>query len=179
MRGSGSRPPGAPEEPRRPAREVDRPTHFDERGRVRMVDVGDKPVTRRHATAEGSIRMSARALEAIVSGEVEKGDALAVARLAAIAGAKRTAELIPLCHPLPLDAVDVELRPDPSLPGLHLVVHASAEARTGVEMEALTAVAAGLLALYDTCKAIDRGMEIGPIRLLEKSGGASGEWRRW
>lgn len=143
-----------------------------------MVDVGDKPVTRRRATAEGCLRMREGTLQAIVSGEIEKGDALAVARIAAIAGAKRTAELVPLCHPLPLDAVEVELQPDPSLPGVRLLVRTSAAARTGVEMEALTAVVAGLLALYDTCKGQDRGMEIGPIRLLEKSGGVSGDWRR-
>lgn len=152
--------------------------HLDDRGRARMVDVGEKPVTRRRATAEGSIRMRRETLEALVSGEVEKGDALAVARLAAIGGAKRTPELVPLCHPLPLDVVEVELHPEPSLPGIRVVVRTSAEARTGVEMEALTAVATGLLALYDMCKAMDRGMEIGPIRLLEKSGGTSGDWRR-
>lgn len=159
-------------------RSGDVPTHLDRHGRVRMVDVGAKPVSRRRATAEGTIRMRPGTLEALVSGEVEKGDALAVARLAAIGGAKRAAELIPLCHPLPLDAVDVELHPEPSLPGLRLVVRTSAEARTGVEMEALTGVTAGLLALYDMCKALDRGMEIGPVRLLEKSGGTSGDWRR-
>lgn len=153
-------------------------SELDERGRVRMVDVGGKPVTRRRATAEGTIRTRPETLEALLAGEVAKGDAFAVARLAAIGGAKRTAELVPLCHPLPLDAVEVEIDPDPSLPGLRVRVRVSAEARTGVEMEALTGVAAGLLALYDMCKALDRGMELGPIRLLEKSGGRSGDWRR-
>lgn len=150
----------------------------DERGRVRMVDVGEKPVTRRRATAEGALRTNPETLEALLEGRLAKGDALAVARVAAIGGAKRTADLVPLCHPLPLDAVEVEIRPDPSLPGLHLRVHAAAEARTGVEMEALAGAAAGLLALYDMCKSLDRGMEIGPIRLLEKTGGSSGDWRR-
>ena len=152
--------------------------HLDERGRAKMVDVGEKPVTRRRALAEGTIRMRAETLEALMAGEMEKGDALAVARLAAIGGAKRTAELVPLCHPLPLDAIEVELEPMPAVPGVRIRASASAEARTGVEMEALTAVAAGLLALYDMCKGLDRGMEIGPVRLLEKSGGASGTWRR-
>ncbi len=154
------------------------PSHLDESGRVRMVDVGDKPVTRRHAAAEGTIRMRRETLDALLAGQMEKGDALAVARLAAIGGAKRTADLVPLCHPLPLEAIDVEVRPEAALPGVRVRVRTSAEARTGVEMEALTAVAAGLLAVYDMCKAIDRGMEIGPLRLLEKSGGVSGDWRR-
>lgn len=153
-------------------------SHLDERGRARMVDVGDKPVTRRRATAEGTIRMRPETLETLLAGRVEKGDAMAVARLAAIGGAKRAAELVPLCHPLPLDAVDVELLPEPDLPGIRLRVRASAEARTGVEMEALAAVAVGLLALYDMCKGIDRGMEIGPVRLIEKKGGTRGDWRR-
>ena len=152
-------------------------THLDEAGRVRMVDVSDKPVTRRTAIAEGVIVMRASTLEAILAGEVEKGEALAVARLAAIGGAKRTSELVPLCHPLPLDRVDTELAPDHDLPGIRLRVTASAEARTGVEMEALAAVSTGLLALYDMCKSRDRGMTLGPIRLLEKSGGRSGTWR--
>lgn len=153
-------------------------THLDEQGRVRMVDVGGKPVTRRRAVAEGFLRMEPATLEALRAGRVEKGDALAVARLAAIGGAKRTAELVPLCHPVPLDAVEVEVIPDAELPGVRLVVRTSAEARTGVEMEALAGVAAGLLALYDMCKALERGMTIGPIRLLEKAGGASGRWTR-
>lgn len=116
-------------------------------------------------------------LEAILGGAIEKGEALAVARLAAIAGAKRTSEWIPLCHPIPLDGVEVDLAPDPKLPGIRVTVAATAEARTGVEMEALTGVASALLALYDMCKGIDRGMTLGPIRLLEKTGGRSGSWR--
>jgi cyclic pyranopterin phosphate synthase len=152
-------------------------THVDALGRVRMVDVGAKPVTRRQAVATGSIRMRITTLEAILAGNIQKGEVLALARVASIAGAKRTSELIPLCHPLPLDAVDPELAADPELPGVRLTVRTSAEARTGVEMEALAAVAAGLLTVYDMCKGVDRGMVIGPIRLLHKTGGASGEWR--
>ncbi|WP_419949501.1 cyclic pyranopterin monophosphate synthase MoaC [Candidatus Palauibacter sp.] len=155
---------------------MERLTHLDAAGRVRMVDVGDKPLTRRVAVAEGRIRMRRETLEAIRRGEIEKGEALAVARLAAIQGAKAASALVPLCHPIPLDAVDVDLEAVEALPGYRLTVRASAEWRTGVEMEALAGVAAGLLALYDMCKAIDRGMTLGPIRLLEKRGGRSGAW---
>lgn len=161
-------------------RSTDRPatplSHLDEKGRVRMVDVSDKPISRRVATAEGTIQMLPETLDAILAGDIAKGEALAVARLAAVTGAKRTTDIVPLCHPLPLDAVETDIQADSDLPGLRLVVRTSAEARTGVEMEALTAVAAGLLALYDMCKAVDRGMILGPIRLLEKSGGRSGTW---
>lgn len=155
---------------------MDRLTHLDAAGRVRMVDVADKPLTRRVARAAGSIRMRRATLEAIRGGEVEKGEAIAVARLAAIQGAKAAAAIVPLCHPIPLDAVDVDIEPDETLPGYRLGVRASAEWRTGVEMEAMAGVAAGLLALYDMCKAIDRGMSLGPIRLIEKRGGRSGTW---
>ena len=155
---------------------MERLTHLDAAGRVRMVDVGDKPLTRRVAVAEGRIRMRRETLEAIRRGEIEKGEALAVARLAAIQGAKAASALVPLCHPIPLDAVDVDLEAVEALPGYRLTVRASAEWRTGVEMEALAGVAAGLLALYDMCKAIDRGMTLGPLRLLEKRGGRSGAW---
>ncbi len=151
-------------------------SHLDESGRARMVDVSGKPVSRRVAEAEGSIAMKRETLAAIGSGATPKGDVLAVAKLAAIGGAKRTAELIPLCHPLPLDVVDVVVEADEELPGLRVRVRASAEARTGVEMEAMCAVAVGLLAVYDMCKGIDRGMSIGPIRLLTKRGGTSGSW---
>lgn len=153
-------------------------SHLDDEGRARMVDVSGKDVTRRRAVAEGEIRMEPATLEAVRADEVEKGDVLTVARLAAIGGAKRTAELIPLCHPLPLDAVDVEVEPEPDLPGLRIRVSATTEARTGVEMEALTAVAVGLLAVYDMCKGIDRGMTVEGVRLLEKSGGRTGRWTR-
>lgn len=152
-------------------------THLDGAGRVRMVDVGDKPVTRRTAVAEGTIRMKAETLEAVQEGQIEKGEALAVARLAAIQGAKRTASLIPLCHPLPIDAVEVEIQPLPDLPGYRVRVSVSAEWRTGVEMEALTGVSMALLTLYDMCKALDRGMELGPVRLSSKRGGRSGDWQ--
>lgn len=156
----------------------ERLTHVDDEGRVRMVDVGAKDVTERTALAEGEIRMARETLDAILAGGSAKGNVLAVARVAAIGGAKRTAELIPLCHPVALDAVHVEIEAREDLPGLRMLVRASARARTGVEMEALCGVAAGLLAVYDMCKAGDRGIEIGPIRLLEKRGGASGTWRR-
>lgn len=153
-------------------------THLDAGGHARMVDVSDKPVTRRRAAADGVIRMRPETLRAIEEREVAKGDVLAVARLAAIGGAKRTAELVPLCHPLALEAIEVRVEAEPELPGLRITVEASAEARTGVEMEALCGVTAGLLAVYDMCKAVDRGMEIGPVRLVEKRGGRSGEWSR-
>ncbi len=117
-------------------------------------------------------------LEAILGGAIEKGEALAVARLAAIAGAKRTSEWIPLCHPIPLDGVEVDLAPDPKLPGIRVTVAATAEARTGVEMEALTAVSVAALTLYDMCKALHRGIRITDVSLVHKSGGRSGEWTR-
>lgn len=151
-------------------------THLDERGDARMVDVGDKPVTRRSATAEGFVRLGPDALAAVVERRAKKGDVLAIAQLAAIQGAKRTSDLIPLCHPLPISAVDVELTVEGST--VRCVATVRTEGRTGVEMEALTAVSAGLLTVYDMLKAVDRGMELGPVRLLEKSGGRSGTWRR-
>jgi cyclic pyranopterin phosphate synthase len=120
--------------------------------------------------------MEPSTLEAIRAGRVEKGEALAVARVAAIEGVKRTASLIPLCHPIPIDSVDVDIDPDETLPGLRIRVRVSSEWRTGVEMEAMTGVSVGLLAVYDMCKALDRGMELGPVRLLEKHGGRSGSW---
>ena len=153
-------------------------THLDERGNARMVDVGEKPMTRRRARATGRIRMAPATLTAIQAGGVPKGDVLAVARLAAIGGAKRTADTVPLCHPLPLDSVVVELEMDSGLPGVRISVEASVEARTGVEMEALCGVSAGLLAVYDMCKGMDRGMEISEIWLVTKQGGRSGVWRR-
>ncbi|MGW8282415.1 MAG: cyclic pyranopterin monophosphate synthase MoaC [Gemmatimonadota bacterium] len=158
--------------------DTDRFPHLDEAGRARMVDVGDKQVTRRRALAEGSIRMERETLRAILDRDIAKGDVLAVARIAAVGGAKRTADLVPLCHPLPLNSVSVEIEAVEDLPGLRLTVEASTEARTGVEMEALCAVSAGLLAVYDMCKSMDRAMELGPVLLLEKEGGRSGMWRR-
>lgn len=151
-------------------------SHLDEAGAARMVDVGDKPVTQRQAVAECWVRMQPRTLEAISSASVAKGDAIGVARLAGITAAKRTWELIPLCHPLPLDsvAVDAELTAE----GVRFEARARVTARTGVEMEALTAAAVAGLALIDMVKAIEPGVAIDGVRLLEKSGGKSGHWRR-
>ena len=153
-------------------------THFDEAGRPRMVDVGDKPVSRREAVARGVVRMRAETLGQIVAGRVEKGDVLRVAEVAGIMAAKRAGELVPMCHPLGLSAVEVAVQPDPDLPGVQIQAVVRTEARTGVEMEALTAVAVAALTVYDMCKAIDRDMVIGDIRLVEKSGGKSGPYRR-
>jgi len=143
-----------------------------------MVDVSAKGVTAREAVARGEVTMQAATLAAIAAGGVPKGDVLAVARLAGIMAAKRTSDLIPLCHPLPLSHIDVELTPDPGGSRVRIESRVRVEARTGVEMEALTAVAVAGLTLYDMCKAIDRGMTIGPIRLVEKRGGRSGVYRR-
>ncbi len=151
-------------------------THFDASGRAHMVDVADKDETHRVAVAAGRVRMLPETLRRILDGSAAKGDVLGVARVAAIQGAKRTAELIPLCHPLPLTRVAVELRPDESASAVECRVTAETVGRTGVEMEALTAVSVGLLTIYDMCKAIDRGMRLEEIRLLEKKGGRSGHW---
>ncbi|MGB1071419.1 MAG: cyclic pyranopterin monophosphate synthase MoaC [Planctomycetota bacterium] len=155
-------------------------SHVNEEGEASMVDVGDKTVTDRRAVAEGKIHMKPSTLDLIVAGDVEKGDVLTVARLAAIQGAKETSRLIPLCHPLPLDHVDVELDYGRSEDQAWITVRVQTrvQAKTGVEMEALVAVSNGLLTIYDMCKAVDRGMEIGQIQLLEKSGGRSGHWIR-
>ena len=151
-------------------------THLDAAGRPRMVDVGDKQVTRRVAVAEGRIVTSAATARAIVEGTAPKGNVLLVAQLAGITGAKRTAELIPLCHALPLSSVEVEMEVDEGLPGVRARATARVEARTGVEMEALTAVSVALLTIYDMCKARDREMRIEAIRLVRKEGGRSGGW---
>jgi len=143
-----------------------------------MVDVGGKAPTQRECVARGAVRMSAATLAEIAGGRVAKGDALAVARIAGVQAAKRTHEWIPLAHPLPLDAVEVELRPNPAGPSLEIEARVRAHARTGVEMEALVAVTAAGLAVYDMCKAIDRGMTLEAVRLVRKSGGKSGEWLR-
>jgi cyclic pyranopterin phosphate synthase len=143
-----------------------------------MVDVGEKEATQRSAIAEGWIRMQPSTLDAIRQNAIEKGDVLTVARIAGINTAKRTSEWIPLCHPLQIDLVDVSLRLDDNLPGVRVEARVGLTARTGAEMEALVAVSAALLTVYDMCKALERGMEIGTIRLLEKSGGRSGTWRR-
>ena len=153
-------------------------THLDERGRARMVDVGEKTETLRVARAEAVVRMAADTLQAIVDAAAPKGDVLGAARLAGIMAAKRTHELIPLCHPLSLTFVGVELTPDAALPGLRIVAEARLTGRTGVEMEVLVAASVAALTVYDMCKALDRGMEILNVRLLEKSGGRSGQWVR-
>ena len=141
-----------------------------------MVDVGAKPVTERSATAEGAVRMSRSAYDLVASHGVEKGDVLAVARLAGTMAAKRTGELIPLCHPLALDLVTVEAELDEALPGVRVRARAKVTARTGVEMEALTAVAVACLTVYDMVKAVDRGMIIEGVRLTSKTGGTRGDW---
>ncbi|HWK89595.1 MAG TPA: cyclic pyranopterin monophosphate synthase MoaC [Longimicrobium sp.] len=151
-------------------------THLDPSGRPRMVDVGEKAPTQRLAVAEGAIRMSPETLAAILAGDTPKGSVLTIAQLAGIMGAKRTADLIPLCHPLPLSSVEVSLAPDQALPGLRATATARVEGKTGVEMEALVAVSTALLTVYDMCKARDRGMRIEGIRLLRKEGGRSGTW---
>ena len=151
-------------------------THLDESGRPRMVDVGGKEVTRRTAVAEGKIRMAPETLRAIVAGDTPKGNVLLIAQLAGITGAKRTPDLIPLCHSVPLTSVEVDVKPDDALPGIRVTATVGVEARTGVEMEALTAVSCALLTVYDMCKARDRGMAIEGVRLLRKEGGRSGTW---
>jgi cyclic pyranopterin phosphate synthase len=152
-------------------------THLDARGQARMVDVAAKDETRRVARAGGSIRMQPATLRQIASGSARKGDVLGIARIAAVQAAKRTSELIPLCHPLALTHVSVDFEPDRKASAVRCVATVATVGRTGVEMEALTAVAVGLLTIYDMCKAVDRGMRMGDIRLLEKLGGRSGHWR--
>ena len=151
-------------------------SHVDAKGKVRMVDVGDKPVTTREALARGEITMSAPALRQIRSGKIKKGDPLQTARLAGIMAAKQTSALIPLCHPLPLTHVSVELTP--TRQGYRIEARVRTNAQTGVEMEALTAVAVAALTIYDMVKAVDRAMVIGGICLVEKSGGRSGRYER-
>lgn len=152
-------------------------THFDHHGQAHMVDVSDKPSTARVAVAQGEIRMLPATLALIESGQAGKGDVLGVARIAAIQGTKKTAELIPLCHPLALSkvAVDWSLQHDPPSVKCEVTVHTTGP--TGVEMEALTGVTVALLTIYDMCKAVDRGMRIGPVELVHKSGGKSGVWQ--
>jgi cyclic pyranopterin phosphate synthase len=150
-------------------------THLDADGAAHMVDVGDKAVTRREAVATGHISMSAEAFDAIRAGAVKKGDVLAVARVAGIMAAKRTSDLVPLCHPLPITRVSLDLSPEGS--GITAVAMVATDGKTGVEMEALTAVSVALLTVYDMAKAIDKSMTIKDIRVLEKRGGRSGDWR--
>jgi cyclic pyranopterin phosphate synthase len=153
-------------------------THLDESGAARMVDVSSKEPTRRVARASGAIRMEAAALEALVAGELPKGDALAVARIAGIQAAKLAPTLVPLAHPLPLEHVAVEVTPDLALPGVRVTAEIVVTARTGAEMEALCAVTGALLSLYDMTKSLDRSMTLEAIRLEHKSGGRSGAWER-
>ncbi len=153
-------------------------THIGRQGEAHMVDVGDKAETTRIATAEGRVRMAPVTLKLILDGNAKKGDVIGTARLAGIMAAKQTASLIPLCHPLMLTKVGVEIEPDHALPGLRIVATAKLTGRTGVEMEALTAVTVAALTIYDMAKAADKAMEITGIRLLEKTGGKSGDYRR-
>ncbi len=155
---------------------ADHLTHLDDSGSAHMVDVGAKPVTHRVAVAEATIRMRPETLAMIVEGRAPKGDVFAVARVAGIQAAKRTSELIPLCHPIPITKVSVELEPGDAC--VHVISTCATDGKTGIEMEALAAAATAALALYDMCKAVDRGMEITGVRLMEKSGGASGDWLR-
>ena len=153
-------------------------SHLDDEGRARMVDVGSKPASRRTAAAEGAVQMSAEAFRLVMERAVEKGDVLAVAELAGVMAAKKTGELVPLCHPLALDVVTVEARLDESLPGVRITASVSLTGRTGVEMEALTAVSVACLTVYDMIKSVDRGMVIDEIRLVSKTGGTRGDWHR-
>ncbi len=152
-------------------------THLDESGAAQMVDVSEKAVTSRTAIAEGAITMQAATLALIMEGAVAKGDVLATARIAGIMAAKKTHELVPLCHPIMLAKVTIDIEADPDLPGLRVRATTKVADRTGVEMEALTAVSVACLTIYDMAKAADRGMVIGPIRLVEKHGGRSGAWK--
>jgi cyclic pyranopterin monophosphate synthase len=153
-------------------------THIGSTGEAHMVDVGGKAETERTAVAEGAVTMQAETLATIIAGNAKKGDVLATARIAGIMAAKKTHELIPLCHPLFLNKVAVEIEPDEGLPGLRVSATVRVTGKTGVEMEALTAVSVACLTIYDMAKAVDRGMTISDIRLVEKRGGKSGDWRR-
>ena len=155
----------------------DQLNHFNQRGEAHMVDVGDKSVTQRRAVAEGMIQMQAETLQRIIQGEHKKGDVLGVARVAGVMAAKKTPDLVPLCHPLQLTHVDIQLNPDVESQCVHCVVEVKTAGQTGVEMEALTAVQITLLTIYDMCKAMDRGMTMNNIGLVKKSGGKSGDWK--
>jgi cyclic pyranopterin monophosphate synthase len=152
-------------------------THFDNAGQAHMVDVGDKESTHRVAVAAGRIRMLPTTLDLVRSGTTKKGDVLGIARIAAIQGAKRTSELIPLCHPLAITRIAVDFAIDEAAAAIDCRAQVETRGQTGVEMEALTAVQVGLLTIYDMCKAVDRGMTIERVRLIEKRGGKSGHWR--
>jgi cyclic pyranopterin phosphate synthase len=153
-------------------------THFNASGEAHMVDVGDKAITHRFAVAEGRIRMQAETLQLIREGGHKKGDVLGIARIAGIMAAKKTAELVPLCHPLALTKINIELTPQPDSNSVYCQSRVETRGQTGVEMEALCATQIALLTIYDMCKAVDRGMTIDQVRLLEKSGGKSGHWTR-
>lgn len=155
---------------------ADELTHLDEKGNARMIDVGEKTPTARRAVAEAAVLMAESTRERLFADDLPKGDAIATVRIAAIQAAKRTSSLIPLCHPLPIESVSVAVTPTSD--GATITVTASVTAKTGVEMEAMTGAAVGAVALYDMIKGVDRGSQIGSVRLLEKSGGRSGEWRR-
>jgi cyclic pyranopterin phosphate synthase len=156
----------------------ERLTHLDDAGRARMVDVGDKPATERRALAEAVVTVTPATAALVAAGDAPKGDVLAVARIAGIQGGKRTSELIPLCHPLALSFLGVEGEIDADAGTITLTAEARTTGPTGVEMEALTAVSVAALTVYDMVKGVQRGAQIGPVRLLEKSGGRSGQWRR-
>ena len=156
---------------------ADKLSHIDETGAAHMVDVGGKDDTERLASASGTIAMKPETLAMIMSGQAKKGDVLATARIAGIMAAKKTSDLIPLCHPLALTQVTVDIAEDKALPGLAVTATAKLKGKTGVEMEALTACSVALLTIYDMAKAVDRGMVIGDIRVTEKSGGKSGHWK--
>lgn len=155
---------------------ADKLSHISGSGAAHMVDVGDKEITRRTASAAGSIVMHRETLAMILEGDAKKGDVLGTARIAGIMAAKKTSDLVPLCHPLALDKVTIDIEADDALPGFRVVAKASLTGKTGVEMEALTACSIALLTIYDMAKAVDRGMRIAEIRVVEKSGGKSGHW---
>jgi cyclic pyranopterin phosphate synthase len=151
-------------------------THLDDEGNARMVDVGGKGATARTAVAEAVVTMTSEVKEQLLAGDLPKGDALGVARIAAIMAAKQTPHLVPLCHPIPIESIEVDVAERPT--GVRIVVTARTTAKTGIEMEAMTAAAIGAVTIYDMVKGLDRSVEIGPVRLLHKSGGKSGEWNR-
>ncbi|MGM0472418.1 MAG: cyclic pyranopterin monophosphate synthase MoaC [Bacillota bacterium] len=153
-------------------------THFNESGRAKMVDVSQKPTTERKAVAEGKVFASAETIEKVKSAQIEKGDVLGVAQIAGVMNAKKTSEIIPMCHPLNLTGIDLEFEIDDSNQSIRIVAKVKISSQTGVEMEALTAVSTAALTIYDMCKAVDKAMEIGEIRLLAKSGGQSGDFVR-
>ena len=153
-------------------------SHLDAEGRARMVDVSGKPVTVRTASAEGRVRMTQEAFDLVAAHAIKKGDVLSVAEVAGVMAAKRTGDLIPLCHPLPVDLIEVRAELEPGLPGVHVTARVRCEGRTGVEMEALTAAAVACLTVYDMVKAVDRGMTIEGVQVLDKTGGTHGDWQR-